>query len=112
MTSIAVHPLGINKESGIIVTAPRKRHIDFRGKTTIWHYTLQISVFENRDKKVMVTLTAVNAGYNGHPPGPEMTDMRRYFNENIANDADFFNQLDTLLGKAEYYRLGKALFPL
>lgn len=113
MANIAVHPLGINKESGIIVTEARKRHIDFRGKTTIWHYTLQISVFEKQDNKVMVTLTAVNAGYNGNPPGPEMTDMRRYFNESIANDAEkFFNQLDALLGKAEYYRPGKALFPL
>lgn len=113
MANIAVHPLGINKESGIIVTKPRERHIEYRDKRTIWHYTLQISVFENQEKKIMVTLTAVDAGYNGRPPGPEMTEMRRYFNENIANDAEiFFSQLDNLLGKAEYYRPGKVLFSL
>lgn len=113
MANIAIHPLGINMESGIIVTKPRERHIGYGDKKTVWHYTLQITVFENQDKKVMVTLTAVNAGYNGRPPEPELTDMRRYFNENIADDAEnFFNQLDNLLGKAEYYRPGKVLFPL
>lgn len=45
MANIAVHPLGINKESGIIVTRPRERHIGYGDKTTVWHYTLQISVF-------------------------------------------------------------------
>jgi hypothetical protein len=113
MANIAFHPLGINKESGIIVTKPRGRHIEYGGKITFWHYTLQILIFENQDKKVMVTLTAVDVGYNGLPPKPEFTDMRRYFNESIANDAElFFNQLDNLLGKAEYYRPGKVLFPL
>lgn len=61
----------------------------------------------------MVTLTAVDAGYNGRPPEPGMTEMRQYFNDSIANDADrIFNQLDSLLGKADYYRPGTALFAL
>lgn len=112
MENIAVHPLGIEKESGIIVTKPRGRHISYP-KATFWHYTLQITIFEKQDNKVIVSLTAVDVGSNGSPPDPGWTEMRRYFNDSIANDAEaFFNQLDNLLGKAEYYRTGKVLFPL
>ncbi|MFO7559019.1 MAG: hypothetical protein R6X10_09340 [Desulfobacterales bacterium] len=114
ISNIAVHPLGINKESGLIVTKPRLRYLDGSGnKTTIWHYTLQILVSGTQGNKVMVTATAVDAGYNGRPPEPWMTDMRQYFNDSIAHDLEsFFTQLDILLGKAEYHRSGKVLFPI
>lgn len=112
MANIAVHPVGIEKESGIIVTKPRGRHISYP-KATFWHYTLQITIFENTDNKVIVSLTAVDVGSNGSPPEPGWREMRHYFNDSIANDAEvFFNQLDNLLGKADSYRTGKVLFPL
>jgi len=104
MEGFAVHPLGTNKDSGLIVTKPK--NFDHESNSSIkCHYTLQIVVTETQDNKVMVNVNAVdrNYDYKGYDPG--VNTMTRYFNDRAADDSQkFFAQLDNLLGKAEYYR--------
>ena len=104
MEGFAVHPMGTNKDSGLIVTKPKD--FDYESNSSIeCHYTLQIVVTETQDTKVMVNVNAVdkNYDYKGYDPGKNT--MTRYFNDRVADDSrKFFAQLDTLLGKAEYYK--------
>jgi hypothetical protein len=104
MGGFAVHPLGTNKESGLIVTKPE--NFSYNSNDDIeCHYTLQVLVTETQDNKVMVNVNAVdkNYDYKGYDPGKNT--MKDYFKDRVADDFEkFFAQLDNLLGKAEYYR--------
>lgn len=100
----AVHPMGTNKDSGLIVTKPKD--FNYESDTNIeCHYTLQVVVTETQDNKVMVNVNAVDKNYDYKSYDPGVNTMKRYFNDRVADDSQmFFAQLDNLLGKAEFYR--------
>lgn len=111
MESYAIHPTGTNKDVGLIVTKPREfPYTGFNGVTC--YYTLQVMVVPTRDKKVMVNVNAVEAGYKFEGKyGPPENYAKRHVSDTVAVHIDgFFAQLDTLLGKAEMYKQDKVLF--
>ena len=107
----AIHPMGTNKDVGLIVT--QSREFNFQNSDDIMcYYTLQIIITEIQDNKVMINVNAVNAGYkweNSYEPSKPY--LKHYMNEKVADHIDkFYNQLDILLGKAENYKRDKSLF--
>nr|QIV52832.1 hypothetical protein [uncultured bacterium] len=104
MEGFAVHPMGTNKEIGLIITKPNSfRYLN--NQKVLIHYTLQISVNEIQGNKIMVNFNDVDLNYDweGYDPGRDA--VKSYYNNRKAEDFEkLFAQLDNLLGKAESYR--------
>lgn len=111
----SLNPVGTRKSEGLIMSNRRSFNFkEYIGKAygrVECYYTLQIVVTEKQQGKVAVFLNAVDAAYDFDGGDPGLDYVRPYMNNVITTDIKkLFEQLDILLGKAEYYQRDRSIF--
>ncbi|MCD6379512.1 hypothetical protein J7M07_03600 [bacterium] len=112
MEGFDINPLGINKESGLIITGQVSFYPFEKYYLVMGYYKLQILISESQDEKITLDINTT-AGSKKVDPGAwgyNKDDLHNRINNKVSDDLGrLFARLDILLGKAEYYRGDRVL---